>query len=104
MELACPADFLPELPGWQERSLHIERRDNADLYHYDPYAQALAKIERGHVPDVSDATEFVGRGLVRPAELVRLFERIEDQLYRFPAVAPASLRVALERFVEEFKE
>lgn len=104
VELACPADFLPELPGWEERSLHVDRHGKAEFFHYDPYAQTLAKIERGHALDRADATEFVRRGLVQPPELLRLFERIQDQLYRFPAVDPVSLRRCVERFVQGFKD
>lgn len=48
IELACPSDFIPELPGWIERSAYISSEGNVDFYHYDPYSQALAKIERGH--------------------------------------------------------
>lgn len=33
--------------------------------------------------------------LVDPARLLALFEKIEDQLYRFPAVNPAGLRAAV---------
>lgn len=34
---------------------------------------------------------MVERGLVEPAELLRLFAAIEDQLYRFPAVDDKTL-------------
>jgi hypothetical protein len=51
IELASPADFIPEVPGWQDRSLAIERRGKVAYCHYDLYAQALAKIERGHAQD-----------------------------------------------------
>lgn len=47
VEIASPAHFIPELPGWQERSLLVERLGRLSYYHYDPYSQALAKIERG---------------------------------------------------------
>jgi len=33
--------------------------------------------------------------LVDPARLMELFEKIEDHLYRFPAVNPAGLRAAV---------
>src|SRR3989338_1810724 len=48
IELACPADFIPELPGWDGRSLYIASEGRMAFYHYDFYAQALPKIERGH--------------------------------------------------------
>jgi hypothetical protein len=99
VEIASPAHFLPELPGWEMRSLFIGREGLADFFHYDPYAQALAKIERGHQQDRGDVEQLIARGLVEPAELLRLFEAVEPQLYRFPAVDPPALRKAVETVV-----
>jgi hypothetical protein len=98
IELASPSDFIPEVPGWQDRSLFIERRGHVDFYHYDPYSQALAKLERGHAQDEADVREMLARRLVEPRQLLELFGRIEPLLYRFPAVDPTSFRVAVERF------
>lgn len=92
VELACPGDFIPELPGWRERCLFIERRGRADFYHYDLYAQALAKIERAHALDLDDVRAMIDRGLVEPRRAVRLFEQIEPLLYRFPAIDPKRFR------------
>lgn len=39
---------------------------------------------------------MVDSGQVEAAKLGELFEAIEPELYRFPAIDPASLRVALE--------
>ena len=32
IELACPADFIAELPGWQERSLYIAHEGQIACY------------------------------------------------------------------------
>ena len=49
VELAAPDDFIPPLPGWRERSLHIVQQGLVDFFTLMIfYAQALAKIERGH--------------------------------------------------------
>ena len=48
IELARPADFIPEVPGWHERSLFIGQFGKLAAYHFDPYSQSLSKIERGH--------------------------------------------------------
>jgi len=101
VELASPADFIPELPGWQERSPFIAREGKAPFHHYDLHAQALAKIERGHDQDIRDAREMVRRGLVETARLMRFFEEVEPNLYRYPAIDPASFRHAVEGFVRE---
>jgi hypothetical protein len=96
LELASPLDFLPELPGWRDRSPFVEQVGNLTIRHLDPYAQALAKLERGFAQDLADVDAMVERGLVQPAELARLLTAIEDELYRFPSVDPASLRAAVE--------
>ncbi len=96
IELASPADFIPELPGWQDRSPVIERRGKAAYYHYDLYAQALAKIERGHAQDEADVQEMIRRGAVDRSILMKHFEQIEPLLYRFPAIDPATFRRAVE--------
>lgn len=88
VELASPDLFIPELPGWESRSLFVERTATIDWYHYDPYAQVLAKVERGHARDLVDVAEMLKRGMVEPAKLKELFEQIRPQLFRFPAVDP----------------
>ena len=92
VEIASPAHFIPELPGWRERSLFIAREGHLSFYHYDPYAQALAKIERGHSKDLTDVDELIARGLVEPGRLRELHDAIEPQLHRYPAIDPPSFR------------
>ncbi len=96
IELASPAHFLPELPGWEERSPFIAREGHVSFHHYDLYSQALAKIERGHAQDRADVQAMLDSGLVQPARLRELFEVIVPRLYRHPAVDPRSLRGALD--------
>ena len=99
VELASPDGFIPPLPGWQDRSAFIGREGRLSFYHYDFYSQALAKIERGHSQDRADVREMLDRGLIEPAELLRRFEQIEPELYRYPAVDPGSFRKAVEEVV-----
>jgi hypothetical protein len=96
VELACPSDFIPELPGWAERSPFIRRDGKVSFHHYDFYAQALSKIERAHTQDRADVREMLIRGLVKPARLRELFAAIEPQLYRYPAIKASSFRQAVE--------
>jgi len=96
VELASPPDFIPELPGWEERSRFIAREGRVSFYHYDFYSQALAKIERGHTQDAADVATMLDRGLVEPRRLRELFEAIEPQLYRYPAIDPKSFHRSLE--------
>jgi hypothetical protein len=97
VELAAPDQFIPELPGWRERSVFIAQIQRLSFFHYDFYAQALSKLERGHVKDLLDAEAMLSRGLIQPSELLRLFSLIEPDLYRYPAIDPASFRAAVER-------
>ncbi len=95
IELASPDDFIPPLPGWQERSLFIRRVGKVDFFHYDPYAQALSKIERRHARDLQDVKAMIARGLVARDTLWRLFEAVEARLIRYPAIEPAAFRAAV---------
>ncbi len=96
VELAAPDQFIPELPGWRERSAFVIREGLLDFHHYDLYAQALAKIERGHAQDEADVEAMLSRGLVDRAELRRLFAEIEPVLFRFPAIDARAYRCAVE--------
>lgn len=98
VELAAPSDFVPELPGWQDRSLFIAREGSLSFHHYDFYSQALSKIERGHLKDLADVDAMVTDGLVDPAILRELFEQVAGQVYRYPALNVDALRAAVERF------
>jgi len=99
VELASPADFIPVPPGWQDRSLFVTRASRLTFRHFDPYSQALAKLERSHAQDLDDVRAMLERGLIERARLRALFADIERELYRFPAVDPASFRAAVHEFV-----
>lgn len=96
VELASPLDFLPALPGWQDRSRFRLREGNLEVFDFDPYSQALSKLERGFELDRKDVRAMVEAELVKPELLLELFEEIESELYRFPAVDPNDLRATVE--------
>ena len=96
VELASPDQFIPELPGWEDRSLFIRQIRKLSVYHLDPYSQALAKIERGHVQDLADVRSMLAEELIEPQRLRDLFEQIQPRLYRYPAVDPETFRRALD--------
>lgn len=98
VELASPDDFIPAVPGWRERSLFIARHGLLEFFHYDPYGQALSKLQRGHERDLGDVRAMVKRGLVETRRLRDSFARIEPALVRYPAIDPASFRAAVEEF------
>jgi len=95
VELASPGDFIPLRTGWEERSPFVAREGRVTFRHFDPYAQALAKLERGHDRDLADVRALVERGLVDPATLRRTFDEIRPELYRFPAVDEGSFATAV---------
>ena len=97
VELAAPGDFIPLPAGWEERSLLAEQGGRLAFYHFDPYAQTLAKLERDHARDRDDVRALIRSGLVDPERLSRYFEEIEPQLYRFPAIDPPAFRERVER-------
>lgn len=100
IELAAPDDFIPALPGWQERSRFIQQEGKLAFYHYDFYAQALAKIERGHQLDARDVDDLIANGLVEPKRLLDLFLQIQDQLFRYPAIDGPQFHRAVARVSE----
>ena len=99
IELASPDDFIPEVPGWRERSLFIARHGDLDFYHYDPYAQALAKLERGHERDLADVASMIEAGLVKRDQLGELFVRIEPGLIRYPAIDARNFRRSVDELI-----
>ncbi len=101
VELAAPSDFIPELPGWRDRCTYIAREGKATFYSYDPYSQALSKIERGHEKDLFDVQAMFERGMIEPSKLLSLFEAIEPHLNKYPAIDPASFAQAVDRAAGE---
>ncbi len=92
IELASPDDFIPALPGWESRSPLIAREGSIDFFHYDFYGQALAKLERSHRRDLDDVESMRASDLIEPEKLLAHFESIKNELYRYPAIDPASFR------------
>ena len=100
IELASPSDFIPEIPGWRERSLFVARHGPIDFYHYDPFSQALSKLERGHTRDLTDVDAMLRAGLIRRDRLFQYFLDIEPRLIRYPALDPDSFRAVVEAFCQ----
>lgn len=101
IELAAPDDFIPALHGWQDRSQHIATHGPLSFYHYDFYGQALSKIERFHARDQNDVQQLLSTGLVQREKLWELFQAIEPNLIRYPAVDPPGLRQRVNKLISE---
>jgi Nucleotidyltransferase of unknown function (DUF6036) len=101
IELASPPDFIPELPGWHERSPLVIEAGNVQIRHFDPYSQALSKIERGFSQDLEDVADMLRARLVDRKRLAELYDQIEHELYRYPAIDPAAFRRKVEQALAE---
>ena len=53
------------------------------------------KIERGHAQDRLDVIAMLDGGLVQPQRLRELFDAVETELFRYPAIDPPSFRAAV---------
>lgn len=91
-EIVSPAQFVPELPGWRERSHWIGTFGALQVYHYDFTSQLLAKIERGHAQDLQDVAHMLDEGLVDPVAALAQFEQTAPDLVRYPAIDPDAYR------------
>jgi hypothetical protein len=99
IELASPADFIPVPPGWEARSPFIAAESKASFFHFDLYAQALAKAERNHAQDREDVQAMINMGLIDPRRALEYFRQIEPELYRFPAIDPRSFRQTVDEIL-----
>lgn len=97
VELASPLDFIPELPEWRERSPFVLSEGRLTVRHFDPYSQALSKLERGFSQDLEDVDAMLERGLIRGERALSLFEEIEPFIFRYPAIDAPSFRAKVER-------
>src|SRR5574337_244514 len=90
IELASPADFIPVPPGWEARSPFVAAEGKASFFHFDLYAQALAKVERNHAQDREDVQAMIHGGLIDPRRALEYFRQRSEELYRFPEIDPRS--------------
>ena len=85
--------------GANTTDISIFRDGRITFYHYDPYAQALSKLERAHAQDLADVASMLEAGLITRDRLAVLFAEIEPELFRYPAVDPRALRMRVEELV-----
>jgi len=99
VELVRPEDFVPPLPGSEDRHVFIESIGPVSFFHYDPYAQLLSKIVRGFRHDVADAARFLGDGLVDGDRFRILVRSIPDEAY---SSYPNLSRAIVESVTDDF--
>ncbi len=98
LEIASPDHFIPPLPEWEERSPFIGQEGKISFFHFDFYSQALAKIERGFAQDLEDVDAMIRAELISSGHALDLFDAIESELIRYPAIDPKGFRDAVEKF------
>lgn len=103
VELASPADFLPELGGWRTQSRFVGRFGPIEVRHYDFRAQALSKLARGLERDLADVRSMLERGLVSAGSLRDAFDEMAPRLERFPRVDRRELATRLESILATTK-
>jgi hypothetical protein len=70
------------------------------FYHYDPYAQLLAKVVRGFSRDLEDARMFLHSGMVDAERFRSLVEGIPETSYgRYPAISRQAVIDAVQGFL-----
>jgi hypothetical protein len=97
VELVSPAHFVPALPGWRDRCEFVVQLGNLGVFHFDPYTQALSKLERGHARDKQDVQALLDSGVVNPARLRSLFAEVQSELFRYPSIDAKGLRREVDR-------
>lgn len=100
VEIVSPAHFVPALPGWRDRCEFVMQIGQLAVLHFDPYTQALSKLERGHVRDMQDVEALVRERIVDPARLRALFAEVQPELFRYPAIDSKSLKTAVDRLAD----
>lgn len=100
VELASPSDFVPEVPGWRERSVFLMRAGPIEVYHYDPVSQILAKLARGFERDLADAEAMVVHGLASRSQVGRAFDAIVEALPRYPRLDAVGFARRVRAFVD----
>ena len=100
VEFASPAHFVPELPGWRDRSHWIAQHGAIQVYHYDFVSQVVAKVERGHRQDLDDASRMLA-AKVDATRLRELVEHTKGELVRYPAIDAAVYQSKIEAFLAE---
>jgi len=104
VETASPPEFIPEVPGWEDRSIFVAREGQIDFYHFDPYSQALSKLRRKHEKDIRDVESMFREELINADKLVDYFYRIKPFLYKYPAIDQQGFEESVLEMAQQQKQ
>jgi hypothetical protein len=97
VELASPEHFIPLPAGFEDRRQFVGRYGLLDVFHFDFYSMALAKIHRGNEKDFDDVMRMVETGLINLVALASYLEQIlPDYEFYQPSADPATFRRKFE--------
>lgn len=101
IEFARPEHFVPPLAGSDGRHVFVKTIGAVSFYHYDPYAQLLAKVVRGFRRDLDDARMFLESGMVDQERFLSLVHGIPSSVYaKYPALSRESVLEAVKAFLD----
>lgn len=93
VELASPEQFIPLPAGYQDRRRFVGRYSSLDVFHFDFYSTALAKIHRGNEKDFDDVVQMVRTNLISIEALeIYLEEILPNYEFYQPSADPATFR------------
>jgi len=75
VEEAQPSDFVPLPPGSEGRAEFVGRFGSVDVFLTDPYAVAIAKLDRGSARDLADVRALLAAGVVEAGRAAELLEQ-----------------------------
>jgi hypothetical protein len=96
IEQASPDEFLPLPAGYQNRHRHIGRFGNLEVFHFDFYSVALAKLHRGNEKDFSDVRNMLRAAVIELDTLQSQFDEI------LPCTAAFGLHTDPDSFARNF--
>ncbi len=97
VELVSPGDFIPLPAGYRERSTFVGRFGGLDVFHFDLYSTALAKIERGTEQDYADVLALLKGRRIAWATLEQYYREI------LPSYGVRSLKQDPVEFEKKFR-
>ncbi|MBE2234585.1 MAG: hypothetical protein IAE85_13920 [Anaerolinea sp.] len=93
VELASPEQFIPLPAGFQDRRRFVGHYGALDVFHFDFYSMALAKIHRGNEKDFDDVLQMIRAGLIEIAALEAfMLEILPEYEFYQPNADPALYR------------
>lgn len=100
VELASPDQFIPLPAGFENRRQYIGRYGSLDVFHFDFYSMALAKIHRGNEKDFDDVIRMLRACLV---DITALEMYLSEILPEYEFYQPNADPVLFQRKFEVLK-